>query len=153
MQMPLINHIVLAEDDVDHAFLFRRVLRTVAPSKTLIHVTNGEELMELLAITQPEILFLDLNMPCKNGHECLEAIRKNPEYGNLPIVVYSSSVEMNNIKKCFSNNADLYIVKPFSMEHLKHALTAILKPESQRAFLGKYHYFINNKFVPFTAHV
>jgi len=151
MQMPLVNHIVLADDDQDHALLFKRILQRTDPSKILIHVKNGEELMELLAVTQPEILFLDLKMPCKNGHECLQEIRQNPEFNNLRIVVYSSSVEMTNIKKCYRNKADLYIVKPFSTEHLTHALTSILRPEMQNHIFSNYHYFINNKFVPFTA--
>jgi CheY-like chemotaxis protein len=151
MQMPLTNCFVLADDDEDHAFLFKRVLHKVNPSKTLIHVKNGDELMELLSVTQPEILFLDLKMPCKSGHECLAEIRQRPEFKNLRIVVYSSSVEMINIKKCYSNKADLYIVKPFSTEHLTFALNSMLKPEQQVAIFNKYHYFINNKFVPFTA--
>jgi CheY-like chemotaxis protein len=151
MQLPLINHIVLADDDPDHAFLFKRILHKVDPSKTLIHVKNGAELMDLLSVTKPDILFLDLKMPCKNGHECLEEIRQNPSLHNLCIVVYSSSVEMNNIKRCYNNKADLYIVKPFSSEHLTHALSSILKSDSQKNLFRNYHYFINNKFVPFTA--
>ena len=151
MQLPLINHIVLADDDRDHAILSKSILRHVDPSKTVIHVKNGSELMDLLSVTQPEILFLDLKMPCKDGHECLEEIRQNPEFRNLRIVVYSSSVEMNNIKKCYNNKADLYIVKPFSSEHLTNALTSILKKDMQKDLFRTYHYFINNKFVPFTA--
>jgi CheY-like chemotaxis protein len=151
MQVPLINHILLADDDPDHVFLFERILQKVAPDKTLIHVKNGQDLMQLLSITQPEILFLDLKMPCKNGLECLQEIRQNPEFNNLRIVVYSSSAEMSNIRKCFSNKADLYIVKPFSTRDLTNALTYILKPEIQNDLFCNNYYFINNKFVPFTA--
>ena len=69
MQMPLTNHIVLADDDKDHGTLFERILKGVAPDKTLSVVTDGAELFRLLAQVKPEILFLDLNMPCKNGIE------------------------------------------------------------------------------------
>jgi CheY-like chemotaxis protein len=151
MQMPLANHIILADDDKDHGTLFERILKGVAPEKTLSIVTDGEELFRLLAQVKPEILFLDLNMPCKNGIECLQEIRRDETLKHLKVVVYSSSSRMSDIKQSYRHKADLYMVKPFHTEHLRNALDIVLNKELWQAATLKNHYYINNRFVPFTA--
>jgi CheY-like chemotaxis protein len=153
MSIPVLNLIVLADDDRDHALLFERTLASVDPSKRLMVVHDGEELLNLLTQVHPEILFLDLKMPCKNGIECLQAIRSTPDLKDLKVVVYSSSTHMTDIQKCYIHRADLYMVKPFNTDHLRSALDIILKKDAwQGAQLTK-HYYINNRFVPFTAQV
>lgn len=151
MPLPIANYIILADDDKDHGSLFERILKQVDPSKKLALVHDGEELLNLLAAVRPEVLFLDLRMPCKNGLECLQEIRNHPELKDLKVVVYSSSSHMGDIQKCYLYKANLYMVKPFDVTHLSSALELILKKDSwQEAYLKK-HYFINNRFVPFTA--
>jgi CheY-like chemotaxis protein len=146
----IMNHVVLADDDTDHAIIFKKVLEAVDPSRYLTIARDGEELIRLLSTYVPELLFLDLNMPCKNGLECLQDIRQNLNLHDLPIVVYSSSTHMTDIQKSYIHRADLYMVKPFNSFHLKNALESILKMEWRSKVSEKY-YFINNKFVPFTA--
>lgn len=150
MRMPLVNHVLLADDDKDHALLFGHILHKVDPTKTLITVTDGQQLLDLLRQFQPQILFLDLNMPCKNGVDCLMEIRSNPDFNELRVIVYSSSIHMQDIAKCYNYKADLYLVKPFDTEHLSNALATILRGDWQSELTG-YHYFINNRFVPFTS--
>lgn len=151
MHMSLANHIILADDDNDHGTLFERILKGVDPSKTLSVVTDGEELLRLLAQVKPEILFLDLNMPCKNGIQCLQEIRKSDALMDLKVVVYSSSSRMSDIKRSYLYKADLYMVKPFHTEHLRNALDIVLNKDLWQAASLKNHYYINNRFVPFTA--
>jgi CheY-like chemotaxis protein len=146
----MMKHVVLADDDRDHAIIFKKVLKTVDPSRQLTIVQDGEELIRLLSTYVPELLFLDLNMPCKNGLECLQDIRQNLHLDELPVVVYSSSTHMTDIQKSYIHKADLYMVKPFNSFHLQNALESILKMEWRKKLPEKY-YFINNKFVPFTA--
>jgi CheY-like chemotaxis protein len=145
-----LNHVVLADDDLDHAVLFQRVLNQVDPSKQLSIVTDGEQLMELLSLQVPQLLFLDLNMPCKHGFECLQEIRKNARLNDMNVVVYTSSTEMTNIQRSYIHKADLYMVKPFSTSQLQHALESVFKLE-WRNQPGLRHYYINNRFVPYTA--
>lgn len=153
MPLPVQNLFVLADDDRDHALLFERILNTVDPTKRLMVVHDGAELLSILTQVQPEILFLDLRMPCKNGLECLQVIRSTPELQDLKVVVYSSSSHMTDIQKCYVHKADLYMVKPFNTEHLRGALNIILKKDAWEAAYLRNHYYINNRFVPFTAQV
>ena len=145
------NRVVLADDDPDHGFLFQIVLRQIDPSKNLTIVKDGAELMSLLDRYVPDLLFLDLNMPCKNGYECLVEIRQRPELEKLPIVVYSSSTHMTDIQKSYVHKANLYMVKPFNSLHLHNALESILQMDWIKKYETQKYYFINNRFVPFTA--
>jgi CheY-like chemotaxis protein len=147
----IMNSVVLADDDPDHGHLFQIILKQVDPSKKLIIVRDGEELLQLLQTDIPDLLFLDLNMPCKNGFECLIEIRQKPDLKTLPIVVYSSSTQMTDIQRSYIHNADLYMVKPFNSVHLRNALESILKMEWIAHQPNQKFYFINNRFVPFTA--
>jgi CheY-like chemotaxis protein len=144
------NRVVLADDDRDHRLLFKIVLQQVDPTKTLTSARDGNELISLLSAQTPDLLFLDLNMPCKNGIECLREIRGGLGLVNLPIVVYSSSSHMTDIQKSYVHKADLYMVKPFNSQHLRNALESILRMDWRKDYDRKY-YFINNRFVPFTA--
>jgi CheY-like chemotaxis protein len=145
------NRVVLADDDPDHGILFQIVLKQVDPSKSLTIVKDGGQLMNLLNTYIPDLLFLDVNMPCKNGYECLVEIRQHPELAQLPIVVYSSSTYMTDIQKSYIHKADLYMVKPFNSVHLRNALESVLKMEWIGHHSNQKFYFINNRFVPFTA--
>ena len=146
-----IEHILLADDDKDHAVLFERTIRKEYPSVKTSYVNDGERLLYFLHLNKVDLLFLDLNMPCKNGYECLLEIRKEPALNDLPIVVYSSSAQMSDIQKSFLYRADFYLVKPFITEHLKTAIKTILSVNWKEDPSIKNHYFINNRFVPYTA--
>lgn len=150
-QLNSIEHILLADDDRDHILLFDRMIRNDYPFIKLSFVNDGEQLIHFLHLTKIDLLFLDLNMPCKSGYECLQEIRKDPSLKELPIVVYSSSAHMSDIQKSFVNRADFYLVKPFNTEHLKNALKAILSVNWKEDPFIRNHYFINNRFVPYTA--
>ena len=85
---------ILADDDIDDCLLFNEALNSVAPSVKLSIVNNGEQLMQLLYNSEgdlPEALFLDLNMPRKNGYECLPLIKKNDKLSKLKVIVHSTS--------------------------------------------------------------
>lgn len=152
MEQPhFIEHVLLADDDRDHAAIFERFVRKEYPFVKLSFVHDGEQLIQFLHLNQVDLLFLDLNMPCKNGYECLQEIRKDSSLKDLPIVVYSSSAHMSDIQTSFVNRADFYLVKPFVTEHLRTALKAILSVNWKQDPFIKNHYFINNRFVPYTA--
>jgi CheY-like chemotaxis protein len=145
-----IQHILLADDDMDHALIFGKVLKKEYPSIDVSYVRDGEHLLSFLRQNTVDLLFLDLNMPCKSGYECLQEIRRDPALKELPIIVYSSSAHLSDIQKSFIHRADFYVVKPFNSEHLKTALQTILSLNWKQNPM-RYYYFINNRFVPFTA--
>jgi CheY-like chemotaxis protein len=148
---PVFNHILLADDDQDHGFLFKNILQKVDASKQISLVHDGEALFRFLSLQTPDLIFLDLNMPCKHGFDCLEEIKSNEQLRHVPVIVYSSSSQLSDIQRSYIHKADFYMVKPFSAKHLQHGLESIFSMDWNAGSPLSSHYYINNRFVPFTA--
>jgi CheY-like chemotaxis protein len=74
----------------------------------------------------PSVLFLDLNMPKKNGVECLLEIKKNEKLNDIAIAIYSTSSSEEHIEETFINGANIYIKKPNDFEDLKKILAEVV---------------------------
>lgn len=122
------KNIILVDDDSDDRELFTEALSFIQPSAEIQTKRDGEELMEYLAtITRiPDVIFLDLNMPRKNGKECLLEIRANKLFQNTPIVIYTTSLNPVDIQETFSQGASFFLKKPNSFEELKNTLHNLL---------------------------
>lgn len=129
-------NILLAEDDKDDIYLFKKALKELDISVNLTTVKDGEELMKYLSenLNQlPNILFLDLNMPRKNGFECLIEISENEKLKDLSVIIFSTTFpreknsELGRISDLFKLKARVFIRKPNDFTLLKqvilHALT------------------------------
>ena len=119
-----INSIMLADDDEDDCILFGRALRTFSPVDLTI-ANDGEQLMGLLRggiHRHPDVLFLDLNMPRKNGSECLHEIRGSDEFEDIVVIIYSTSYAENVADHLYQVGASYYIRKPADFSLLKDAL-------------------------------
>lgn len=106
--------ILIAEDDDDYIFLFARALHQCRPDSGLVRAVNGIEVLDILkdeTTALPDLIFLDLSMPLMTGHQCLQEIRSNPRYNEIPVVIYSTSPDERDMESTFSNGADLYVVK------------------------------------------
>jgi len=145
----MINSIVLAEDNLEHCFFFKKALREVAPSIQFTEVPDGNKLIELLQSYIPDLLFLDLGMPCKDGVECIKELRENKMYDNLPIIVFTLSSQDNAIQAAYGFGANLYIVKPGEYYKLASVLAAILIMDwSDPKSIAEKH-FHHNRYVAF----
>ena len=121
-------HILLAEDDADDRELFKEALHLVEPSIRLAMVDNGERLMSHLNRTAviPDFIFLDLNMPRKNGKECLAEIRKNDLTRMIPIIVYTTSARLSDIDETFQAGASCFVRKPNTFNELTTLLNKLI---------------------------
>jgi CheY-like chemotaxis protein len=144
-----IRSIFIADDDSDDLLLFRDALEKVDPAIKLENVSNGIALLSLLSHMSPDLLFLDLDMPGKNGLECLVEIRKNPSQDLLPIVVFSSTTRPANIETAYEMGADLFFIKPANFNDLIVSIKAILALNWQDPSKIKEQYYINGRYVAF----
>jgi len=123
-------NVALADDDEDDRMIFKEAIGQVSIKTQLALFKDGEELMDFLQlpeIVQPNLLFLDLNMPAKNGMQCLKEIRQNPSLKNLAIAIYSTSSSEQDIEDTFVNGANIYINKPASFGKLKEVIEKVLQ--------------------------
>src|SRR5947209_917696 len=121
-----IGSLLLAEDNLEHCFFFKKALQQVGPKIQYSEVNDGDALMQLLENFIPDLLFLDLNMPCKNGAECIKEIRENRAYDSLPIVVFTISTQENAVQAAYGFGANLFFVKPTNYVALISSLKTIL---------------------------
>lgn len=126
-QNPL--HILLADDDEDDRMIFRDAIHEVKVKTNLTMVNDGVQLMEYLQTLDgdlPQIVFLDLNMPRKNGIECLREIRNDPHLKDLSIAIYSTSASEEDIEDTFVKGANVYIKKPSDFNTLVKVLEEVI---------------------------
>ena len=121
--------ILLAEDDDDDRLFFKDAIEEVKVKSVVTMVNDGVELMNYLIKPEtklPHLVFLDLNMPRKNGMECLKEIRSNNKLKDLSIAIYSTSGLEKDIEDTFVNGANVYIKKPNDFEVLKTILAKVI---------------------------
>lgn len=119
------RYILLADDDKDDSFLFQDILDELPLATHLTTVYNGEQLMQLLNETKeklPDVLFLDLNMPRKNGFDCLLEIKRSEKLKFLSVIIFSTSFEQEVVSLLYENGAHHYIRKPNSYRQLKRLI-------------------------------
>ena len=128
-----LTQVLIAEDDDDDFEIFSYALKEVSISIVLTRAEDGEILLKILDSHLPDILFLDVYMPCKDGRTCLKEIRSNKKYDMLPIIMYSSMRDSKTIEFCFLEGANIYVIKPSSFHDLTMALKKILSIEWKKS--------------------
>lgn len=122
-------NILLADDDPDDRLFFKEAMEEINVDTMVSFVNDGSQLMFYLnqpEVYLPHIVFLDINMPIKNGMECLKEIRSNPKFKNMMVVIYSTSGSDNDMQEAFLNGANLYLKKPNNFADLKASLASVL---------------------------
>jgi CheY-like chemotaxis protein len=113
--MPEMRPILLVEDDNVDAITVKRAFSDLGVTKSLIHLTNGEDALEYLESEvneKPFIVLLDLNMPKMNGIELLRVMKSKPNLRSIPVVVLTTSGEDRDVIDSFDLSVAGYVVKP-----------------------------------------
>ena len=122
-------NICLADDDEDDRLFFTEAFDELKINTKVSTFNDGVELMNYLNNVDsvlPSVLFLDLNMPKKNGVECLLEIKQNEKLSDIAIAIYSTSSSEEHIEETFINGANIYIKKPNDFEDLKKILSEVV---------------------------
>ena len=121
-----ISRILLVDNDADDRDVFRYALQEVAMQVQLSEASSGLECLGYLEKSDfPDIIFLDLNMPGMDGLQCLKKIRSLTLYESIIICIYSTSSAEKDVNFTFTNGADLFIKKPFTIQELKVTLEKV----------------------------
>jgi len=115
--------ILLVEDNPADVRLTREALKNNKSQSVLSVVRDGMEAMDFLhrigSYTQsakPDLIFLDLNLPRKDGREVLAEIKGDPELRRIPVVVFTTSRAESDILKSYDLHANCYITKPADLD-------------------------------------
>jgi len=97
----------------------RRLLQAFPKIEIVGEAANADEALELIEELEPDLLFLDIQMPGKNGFELLTALK-----GSAPDVIFTTAFDEYAIK-AFEFNALDYLLKPIDTERLKEAISRV----------------------------
>jgi CheY-like chemotaxis protein len=108
--------ILIVEDDPVDVRFIRRALSQVDENLTVETARDGQAAIEYLAGGKlPQLILTDLNMPRMNGYDLLKTLKNAPLWKSIPTIIFSTSSDVNDIKYCYSEHANAYLVKPDSM--------------------------------------
>lgn len=123
---PKALHILFVDDDSDESYLFNEALEHIGLTVNLSRAIDGNDLLKFLKHnTPPDLIFMDLNMPYKDGLEALAEIRSNEAFANLPIVIYSTTRNAVFMDACYEKGANLFVIKPNNFDGMVEVVNKV----------------------------
>jgi two-component system response regulator len=125
--------VLIAEDDADDRFLMQKALDEAGNTIKIHFVENGVELLAHLngirtqegGSIYPRFIMLDLNMPKMDGREVLRNIKTNEVFRKIPVIIFSTTKNQLEVKRCYDLGANTYIVKPVNFDMLVETIQHI----------------------------
>ena len=124
--------ILLVEDNAGDVFLIEHAMRDCSANCNLYLVEDGEAAMKFLqqageyaTSPRPQLIFLDLNLPRKDGREVLEEIKADPNLMNIPVIVITESTADKDILRSYQGFANCYVTKPLQLNQYNRTIQAI----------------------------
>jgi PAS domain S-box-containing protein len=113
--------IMVVEDDPVNMMLISEVLRKMGFN--ILKAENGKKALEILPSHNPELIFMDVNMPELDGFATTRLIRQMPEpYSRIPIIALTADAMQGDKERCIDAGMNSYISKPFRLEEIESAL-------------------------------
>lgn len=122
--------LLFVEDSINDGHLIKRILRKENLTDNFTWLKDGEEALNYFSnqdSTIPKVILLDIKMPKVNGFEVLEQLKSDTRTKDIPVVMYSSSVEESDIKKAYALGANSYLKKPETLNDMKDLFKQIFQ--------------------------
>ena len=123
--------ILWADDDLDDIAIMRDVMLGIDNNHEIIEVDNGRKVLDYLQEAKlhnqfPCLIVLDMNMPILSGRDTLTLLKNNPDYKDIPVVVFTTS--NSNLDRIFCNRYGVeMITKPVTYSTLKDTIQQLLR--------------------------
>jgi len=124
------NRIMLIDDDPDDQLFFRDAIQAIRPGLNCeLASTCQEAFRQLEKPPPPDFIFMDLNMPVMNGFDCLAYLKNQKNYKDIPIVIFTTSKNPNDIDRTKKLGARWFMTKPDDFKVLCKKLNQIIQME------------------------
>jgi len=121
----LVPKVLIVDDQLD-TVAFVNILVKQAECQP-IHADSGKKALDMAKSEHPILILLDHYMPEMTGRECCRLIKLNEKLRDIPIIMVTSAVDLQEVKECFEAGCDDYVTKPIPQAHLKDKISTILK--------------------------
>jgi len=122
----------MADDDEDDRLFFQDALKESGYDHELRFAFDGNDLLEQLNKIKatdfarlPDLIFLDLNMPVKDGRETLKILKENSDFALIPVFIYTTSNSDLDVNLCYKNGANLFITKPSDFDVIVQIIRSV----------------------------
>lgn len=132
-EIALVGDLMLADDDADDRFLITRALGRCRADLQVQIACDGIEVMEQLrercrgGQCLPRLILLDLNMPRMDGREVLRALKADVALRDIPVVVLTTSVETDDLRRAYKLGAASFISKPEEFGQMMHTMRTLIE--------------------------
>jgi CheY-like chemotaxis protein len=104
--------IMLVEDNKVNMLLLKTIIKNLFTNVIIFEIPNGKEAVDQFETINPDIIFMDIQMPIMNGYEATKEIR-NLKFGqDVHIIAITAGTEKEEKDKCISVGMNDYIAKP-----------------------------------------
>lgn len=119
------RRVVLADDDATTLVMLSTILRHFNFECEIAR--DGAEACEIARKKRPDLMLMDVSMPCMNGFEALTALRGDTATRSTPVILVSAHRDEAEVVKGFSLGAADYITKPFNSGELIARINRVLR--------------------------
>lgn len=124
--------LLIVDDDADDRQLFIDAVKDFDEDIVCVSAKDGKEALDLLNdlnTSLPDYIFLDLRMPRFNGKRCLMEIKKNERLKEIPVIIYTTSRELEDSKELKEMGALHFISKPANPEEVYFVVSFALEEQ------------------------
>ena len=120
-----VRKVLLADDEAQVLDLLQATLAS-DPRYTLLVARNGDEALDLCRQEHPDLVFLDVVMPRRNGYVVCKEIKGDPSLRDTKVVMLSAMAQGADLDNAMRAGADGYVTKPFSPTALLQKVEGVL---------------------------
>lgn len=124
--------VLIVDDDADDRQLFIEAVKEIDHDIECFTANDGKQALDLLKDTGkplPDFIFLDLRMPRYNGKKCLMEIKKDDRLKHIPVIIYTTSREVEESQELKSMGAVYFISKPSNPEEIYYIVSFVLEEQ------------------------
>ncbi len=135
--------LLIVEDNEDYLEFVKRAVSKINKDLVLDYVADGKDAIDYFeknaaqADSPAKLVIMDVNLPGMNGIQVLKRMRTIPQLRYIPVIMFSSSNNVNDVKRSYDCGANGYVVKPLGLSPLTETLQSIVD-----FWLGR-NYFYN----------
>jgi len=115
----MFKNVLLVDDDEDDREFFIQVIEELEPDVKCVCAKNGHDAFKIMDGFEPDVIFLDLNMPLMNGFQFLEKFRQRNDFKDIPIYILSTSSDPKSIQEANAYGAKNFLTKPDNLSGWK----------------------------------
>lgn len=128
--------LLVAEDSDEDFAVFQRFMKRLNVQIPIYRCSDGDEVLDFLyqegdyqgkpEILRPSVILLDLNLPGLDGRELLKKIKQDESFRKIPIVVFTTSSNPEDVELCYQRGANGYLIKPVGTPELQKTLQSFV---------------------------